>query len=198
MAQVRVTLQQPWVGSKDGSIKKRMGFEAAVVPDGEASYRSAKVIPGAPIWLELHPDEGRNVVLIPEEWAKVYFGDWTAIDSEDDNGPQFRIVRGPRGNMREKIPTKAEVKDSVAFNWGDYLRKSERGMKQDHPDFPTGGAIGPPAVPHVLIESVGPDGSPDGKLVYDPWEFLGFNSDFDTLEEGIPAVRVIFDYAKVK
>jgi hypothetical protein len=202
MAQVRITLQQPWVGSKDGSIKRRMGFEGAIVPDAadgtSQTYRSNKVIPGAAIWLELRPEEGHNVALLDENWAKLYFGDWTAIDQEDEAGDTFRIVRGPIGNMRVKVPTKSQVKDDVALIWGDYRRETEKGMKQDHPNFPTGGAIGPPAVPHVLIESVGQDGTPDGKLVYDPWDFLGFDADFADFEEGVAGVKVIFDYAKVK
>jgi hypothetical protein len=196
MSQVRVTLLQPWVGSKDGSVKKRMGFEAAIRPDSGGTYANdAKPIPGAAIWMELHPDQ---FVLIPEEWAKLYFGDWTCIENEADTGPQFRIVRGPIGNMREKIPTKSDVKDEVARVWGDYRRASEKGMKQDHPEFPTGGAIGPPAMPHVLVESVGPDGMPDGKLQYDPWEFLGFNEEFADFEDETKGLKVIFDYAKVK
>jgi hypothetical protein len=199
MSQVRVTLLQPWVGSKDGSVKRRMGFEGAIVPDGAGQYANAvKPTPGAAIWLELHPEEGRNIALIDEGWAKLYFGDWTCIENEADTGPQFRIVRGPIGNSREKIPTKSQVKDDVALVWGDYRRASERGMKQEHPEFPTGGVIGPPALPHVIIESVGPDGLPDGKLQYDPWEFLGFNEEFADFEDETKGLKVIFDYAKVR
>src|SRR5271165_113386 len=200
MAQVRVSLQQPWVGSADGRVRLNLGWESAVVPDSAdtGQFRTNKVQPGKRVYVELFPEEGRNVALIPEEIAKLYFGDWTAIAAEDDNGPQYRIVRGPIGNMREKIPTKSQVKDDVAFVWGDYRRESERGHKQGTENFPTGTNVGPPAMPHVLIESIGPDGSADGKMQYDPWEFLGYNDEFAEFQEGVAGVRVVLDYAKVK
>jgi hypothetical protein len=199
MAQVKVSLNEPWVGSTDGSVRLNLGWEAAVVPDGAGVYANGnKPVPGKRIFVQLYPQEGKNVALIPEEIAKLYFGDWTAIAAEDDNGPQYRIIRGPIGNMREKIPTKSQIKDDVAFVWGDYRRDTERGHKQGTENFPTGTNIGPPPMPHVTIESIGSDGSPDGKMTYDPWEFLGYNEEFAEFQEGVGGVKVILDYGKAR
>jgi hypothetical protein len=196
LAQIKLSLLQPWIGSKDGSVVLRLGYTPAMVQEGSGQFPGKnQIIPGKEITVTLHPQEGKDAALIDEDVAKLWFGDWTAHESREGQG-EFRVVSGPRGQMRSLIPTIAEEAERVSRNWGDERRASERGMKQDAIGFPTGEAIGPAQVPHVKVESVDAAGLPDGIVSYEPWDFLGYNTvwpDFDELAAG---PKVLFDNSR--
>jgi hypothetical protein len=187
MAQVLITLEKPWAGSKDGRYRMKMGSEPCeILEDGDfvvtesaikiAGMKRAKIRPGKPIYQIFDANDPENCSsLIPEEWAKLYFGDWDCIESRSEEGTAMRRLKVDGRTTWLPAAIKPEEKDRVATQFGGYMTKNERGLKEDQIDHTP---IGPPNVPHVRIEKVDNKGQVVPGFCYRPHEFFAWSEDF--------------------
>lgn len=190
---VLITLEKPWPGSKDGRWRMKMGAEPCEVDDnpygwvgadaqrvGDDVIRRPSVRAGKPIYQIFDCSNPElATALIPTEWAKHYFGDWDCIESRSEAGIVMRRIKGDRGTALVPAPVKSEEKDRVAYVFGGYMTKSERGLKEDQIDHTP---IGPPNVPHVCIRKTDNLGRPVEGWEFRPHEFFDWNSEFSSFK----------------
>lgn len=135
-----------------------------------------RVIPGKPIeWSFLVGDAERNGLLVPIEAAMLWFGNWRYPKVAPPNTPPDETFIYERNR--------------VAMKWGwwempqrgpsglSHLRRGEEG--------PDTTKIGPPPVPHVLIQSVDGRGQTTDKLHFRPWDYFRWQDDV------VPAVSTV-------
>lgn len=205
---VLVTLDKPWVGSKDGRYRIKMGHEPCEVMDsseyayasamasfGDNPVRPAKVKSGKPIYVYLDAsDPEKAAALIPEEWAKLYFGDWDAVEGGEDGTPMKKL-KMERGVFVIPAAIRGEEKERVANVFGGYMFENERGKKEDQI---THTPIGPPNVPHVTIRKTDALGRPDPTWMFRPHDFFQWAEDFPAFKAYDKAKnppKVVFSYA---
>jgi hypothetical protein len=188
MANVLVTLDKPWSGSKDGRYRLKMGSEPCEhLDNSEYAYASAaammgdnpikptRVKPGKPIYIYFDStDPEKASALVPEDTAKLYFGDWDCVEASEDGTPMKRITTD-QGRFVVPAAIRGEEKERVANVFGGYMFENERGKKLDQI---THVPIGPPNVPHVTIKKVDTLGRPILDWIYRPHEFFKWDEDF--------------------
>jgi hypothetical protein len=192
---LRVTLEKPWaldatgkelpVTIRFGSTQAReIGGGGNIVIGGEAvsgddlvdvgshidtvPRPTKRYIPGKRVeWSFLVSDPEKNGLLIPMEAVLLWFGDWRYPQANDPNTPPDE--------------TYGYERNRVAMKWGNWrfpqtgpsgfshLRRGE-----DPPDTTK---IGPPPVPHVLIQSVDGRGATTDKLSFRPWDWFKWEDD---------------------
>jgi hypothetical protein len=127
-----------------------------------------RTIPGKRIeWTFSCSDKEQNGFFVPVEAARLWFGNWRVTPETDTHG-QYDESYGYERNR-------------VAMFWGwwempqtgpsglSHLRRGEEG--------PDTTKIGPPRVPHVLIESVDGRGKTTGDVKYRPWDHFRWQDD---------------------
>jgi hypothetical protein len=192
---LRVTLEKPWahdatgkelpVTIRFGSTQAReIGGGGNIVIGGEAVSGDDLVdvgshidtvprprkqyIPGKRIeWSFLVSDPEKNGLLVPMEAVILWFGDWRYPKESAPNTPPDETYNYERNR--------------AAMKWGNWrfpqtgpsgfshLKRGEEG--------PDTTKIGPPPVPHVLIQSVDGRGQTTDKLNFRPWDWFRWQDD---------------------
>jgi hypothetical protein len=208
MANVLITLDKPWAGSKDGRLRLKMGSEPCEFPEdgqygwagsaaaqGDQAIRPPKVIRGKPIYVYFDSsDPEKATALIPEDWAKLYFGDWDCKEAREDGAQMLRKVQDDGKTFYVPVAIRNEEKDRVATQFGGYMFESERGKKEDQI---THVPIGPPNVPHVTIRKTDSLGRPVQGWEYKPHDFFAWSDDFPGFKpfSAKNPPKVVFAYA---
>lgn len=167
MGFVRVTLLRPYHEDHSQDLNLRFGSESispmgVIDPNDPREYvRSGRSGETArPVLYTLNwSNESQRDVLMPEEAAILWFGDWRL---SKDGSTAFK----PGAN------TYGREKNRVALKWGDYMyRTPDRGQ-----EF-TQDPIAPPKVPHVHIQRVDQGGRVVGEWLFDPWAWFAWETD---------------------
>lgn len=165
---VRVTLLRPH-GEEHEDLNLRFGQESVVPMTNSIEQDPSTYVVAykgsennaRPIEYTLnYHDESRRDVLVPEECAKLYFGDWT--------------IPKVQQTFRAGAMTFGREKNRVALKWGDYMyRTPDRGQ-----EF-TSDIISAPKVPHVKIQRVDQGGRVVGAWEFEPWAWFEWDKDIN-------------------
>jgi hypothetical protein len=174
----RVVLEQPTLGTKDGTLRLRFGSTPAqrlpgytdsdfgdIGRNGAAANIRTTLVqerPGKPIW---YPAVGSlvagdptldHVDNVPEAVVKHCFGDW--------DYPEENLYNDQR-------LTKNHEKTRISMAYSGYETVSVR-VGKNFADL----VIGPPKVPHVACHEMDQRGALTG-FVFRPWQFFGWDQE---------------------
>lgn len=179
---VKVRLVKPYSGSKDGSLRIKMGETPSRPLSGQSMVQLASVnemgeviypqqrnfIPGKEVYAKnaagedkLFAEGGRDTTVIPMEWAKLYFGNWDAPEEL------------PIGADPNRTATWSSEREDVATRWGYYKYKPQNSSDTTIYSFDTT-PVGPPDMPYVELTIMDGAGNATGKVI-DPRDYYHFN-----------------------
>ena len=189
---VRITLEAPFVtaaGDQRDEVSFRYGTEPATlasggyvqdvglgadaVPVSQRAGAPPKFIPGKPIiyTLKWSNPEFRSAV-VPTEAAVNYFGDWT-IQPGSFN---------PEDSTERSFPMEKKRIESV---WGGLPREPRKLDVPGH--YKSLRAIGPPAVPRVVIHQLDSMMRLVAGFEYRPWEHFSWDQHHYAVMDQVPA-----------